>query len=188
MFLLVCASAVKGQLSQYQLNSSVLHFVDGLKLSGIDTICVYENYCIGCLYIRKRGEPICSSIRNYLPTYVIWRNNGTTYLTKKDACFDYPVMRVNGDRVFQFYYDNEKEIREFTLKPPAYSEIINGKEITHSEESDHSLFNEIRLYTNGDSVIKTIKLFYLSQKAGLNADNLNYLYNKYSKLIALNDQ
>ncbi len=188
IFLLGCGSIVKGQLSQHKVDSIVLHSVDFLKSKGIDTICVYKNYCIGCLYIRKKGEPICSSNQNYFPTYIIWRDKGVTYLTKKDACFDYSEVKTKGASIFQYYCDNEKEIKKFTLKPPEYKEIVNGEEIIHSEDVDHSLFNEIRFYLNGDSLTKTIKLFYLSQKAGPSADNLNYQFNINSKLIVLNDK
>jgi hypothetical protein len=65
-----------GQNNSYEyLDTLVTNYVKELQSQNIDTICIYKDYCVGCvypindeidrcayLYIREQSYPLCSDL------------------------------------------------------------------------------------------------------------------------------
>ena len=49
-------------------------------------------------------------------------------MTKKDACFNYSVIKISADSFWHFYSANRDKLKKEELKKPQYLQIVNGKE------------------------------------------------------------
>ena len=182
LFLIFSISAF-GQLTQPQLDSLVKKYTQNLRKSGVDTLCVYEEYCIGCLFYSNENKNMCLEKISFLPTYIFWKQHGKTFMTKKDACFEYSVKNISNDVFWYYYLKNRDKIKKEELKAPQYKEIINGKEKIHSIDVDHSVYFRIMLNMGKDSVTKDINNFYFTKELGVNGEkNINYDYNMLTLL------
>jgi hypothetical protein len=179
----VFAISTFGQLSQQQLDSIVKKYTQNLQEKGIDTFCIYNEYCIGCLFQAVTGKNLCVENFSSLPTYIFWKDKGKTFVTKKDICFDYSVQLVSNDSIWHYYFANKDKIKKEKLKIPQYVEIVNGKKKIRSLNIDHSIYFRITLNTKNDSVTKDINSFYLTKELGINEEmNINYEYNTLTSL------
>ena len=183
IFFLFFSVTAFGQLSQEQLDSLVKKYTQSLRAAGVDTICVYEEYCIGCLFYSDKDKNLCLEKISFLPTYIFWKHKGKSYMTKKDACFDYSVQKISSEAFWYYYLTNRDKIKKEELKAPQYKEIINGKEKIHSIDIDHSIYFRISLNIGNDSMTKDINNFYFTKELGINGEqNINYDYNMLSAL------
>lgn len=140
-----------------------------------------KSICIGCLFYTKKGDSICNPKKTFDPTYIIWLDKGVTFMTKKDACFDYSVTAMSNTSFWKYYFDNKNAIKGEKLKNPQYTEIIQGKETTHSLEIDHSVHYNIEIKIGKDSITKDINEFYFTKEVGIHqGTNINYEYNMSS--------
>ena len=178
--------ATVAQLTQPQLDSVVKKFTQDLNKKGVDTVCIYEEYCIGCLFYSSKGENFCLEKISFLPTYIFWKQKGKTFVTKKDACFDYSTQSIPNDSFWDYYFTNKEKIKKEELKTPGYIEIVNGKEKVHSIDIDHSVFFRIILNTRNETLTKDINSFYFTKELGANEEkNINYDYNMATSLNVL---
>jgi hypothetical protein len=59
-----------GQNSKEHLDSIVNSFVNSLNAKGIDTVCLYQDYCVvGFIYVEK-DEDKCNFEGLFMPTYI----------------------------------------------------------------------------------------------------------------------
>jgi hypothetical protein len=164
-----------GQLSQPQLDSLVNKYTQNLKARGIDTIFIYNEYCIGCLFQPVKGSNLCAENFSSLPTYIFWKDRGKTFATRKDICFDYSTQGITGDSFWQYFFTNKAKIKKEELKIPQYVEIENGKKNVRSIDIEHSIYFRIIINTSKDSVIKNINSFFFTKDLGPNEElNINY--------------
>lgn len=171
------------QLTQTQLDSLVKVFTTVLKQRAVDTICVYKQYCIGCLFQASKGSNLCAENYASLPTYIFWKEKGKTFVTRKDICFDYSTQLLPSDSIWYFYFNNQEKIKKESLKIPQYAEIVNGKKIIQTVKIDHSIFFHITVSTLAGSITKEINSFYLTRELGINEVlNINYEYNNSTGL------
>ena len=183
IFSLFTSITAFAQLSQPQLDSIIKNFTTSLKQRGIDSICVYKQYCIGCLFQAAKGSNLCAENYASLPTYVFWKEKGKTFVTRKDICFDYSTQLLPSDSIWQFYFNNQEKIKKEELKIPQYAEVVNGKKIIKTVKIDHSIFFHIIVSTKTGSLTKEINSFYLTRELGINeALNINYEYNNSTGL------
>lgn len=174
------------QLSQPQLEALVRGFTQNLSARGIDTICIYEEYCNGCYFYSDKDEHVCQEKVLFLPTYIFWKEKGRTYMTKKDICFDYDSQKISDDSFWPFYLFNREKLKNEELKKPQYYEMINGKKQVKTVDVENAIYFRISLYTGKDSMIKVINNFYFSRELGPNEEiNLNHDYNHNTRLNQL---
>lgn len=57
-----------------------------LRQNGVDTICVYESYCVGCRGSRVKEDSPCRTKGILIPTYLFWQRSGHSYGRKLDNC------------------------------------------------------------------------------------------------------
>ncbi len=164
-----------GQLSQPQLDSLVNKYTQNLKARGIDTVFIYNEYCIGCLFQPVKGSNLCAENFSSLPTYIFWKDRGKTFATRKDICFDYTIQEIAFDIFWKYFFSNKEKIRKEELKIPQYVEIENDKKNVRSIAIEHSIYFSIIVNTSKDSVIKNINSFFFTKDLGPNEElNINY--------------
>lgn len=175
-----------GQLSQPQLDSMVAKYAQNLRAKGIDTLCIYNEYCIGCLFHPVNGSNLCAENFSSLPTYIFWKDKGKTYVTRKDICFDYSTQIIATDSFWNYYFANKEKIKKEKLKPPQYIETVDGKKEVRSIEIEHSIFFRITFTTKKESVTKDINSFYFTRELGIHEElNINHEQNILTSLSNL---
>ncbi|MEN2400664.1 hypothetical protein GKZ90_0012805 [Flavobacterium sp. MC2016-06] len=181
------------QINQ-KANTDVLtsNFIKELQSQKIDTICVYKSYCVGS--IMTYDEPLigdketCIDDLTNNPIYVFWKEQGKTFLTKINYCWEFSKINISQDVFWKIYtsnktlFDNE-EIKRFEYKPPSY----HNKRTTHYVvDVDHSCHRNLKLYFNGNLIEKKFDDFVLQEKNGTET-NINYTHNTTLKSKQLID-
>lgn len=188
LFLAGFFNTASAQLSDPALELLVKNYTIQLNKNGIDTICIYQEYCNGCLFHSAEEQVICSQNILFLPTYILWVDKGNTFMTRKDACFDYSVVKISNPSFWTFYFANKQTIKKEVLKKPQYTQQDKGKATIVSLDVEHSVFFRITIKTAKDSVVKNINNFYFTEKLGPDeALNLNYHDNSKTLLKKLHD-
>lgn len=180
LFILFASTNVaNGQTSSDFLDTLVNNYVTELRNKNIDTICIYQDYCVGCLYKWKKDEDKCNFSGLFVPTYIFWTDKGQTYMTKKDNCFDYSIINVPTDSIWTYFFENQDRIKNEELKIPQYVEMKNGKEEIYSSTIDHSRHQGLKLIVGQDTLIeKDLDDYDLTKEVGFNGQtNINYEYN-----------
>ena len=108
----VFSISVSAQLTQPQLDSLVITYTQNLHKKGIDTVIIYNEYCIGCLFHPATGSNLCAEKFSSLPTYIFWREKGKTFVTRKDICFDYTIQLIKADKFWNYYFNNRDKIKK----------------------------------------------------------------------------
>lgn len=179
----VLSLSVFGQLSQPQLDSVVNRYVQDLQKKGVDTCCIYNEYCIGCFFQPINGTDLCTENFSSLPTYIFWKEKGKTFVTRKDICFDYSTQIIPAESFWNHYFSNKDKIKKEELNIPQYIEMVNGKKKIRSIEIEHSIFFRITMNAGKESVTKNINSFYFTKELGVNGElNINYESNMIKEL------
>ncbi|MDQ2721676.1 MAG: hypothetical protein M3Z26_18250, partial [Bacteroidota bacterium] len=162
-------------------------YVGQLQKNGIDTVCIYQDYCVGCMYSFKKDEDKCDfNGWLFLPSYIIWLDKGVTFMTKKDNCFDYSTITLSNTNFWKFYFSNKDTINNQEIKMPEFVEIKNGKEQVYFSTIDHSYHQTIKMFVGQNSIDKDLNDYYFSKEIGVRPDkNINYAYNINSPLKKL---
>lgn len=178
LVLFLFSAPLYSQLTQPQLDSLVSMFKNSLKKRGVDTICVYKQYCTGCLFQPVKGGTLCTENYASMPTYVFWKEKGKTFATRKDICFDYNIQEIASDSIWTYYLQNQAAIRNEELKEPQYEETVNGNKKIRSVTVEHAVFFHLTIYIARNQLFKEINSFYFTQYLGPDEiPNVNYLYN-----------
>ncbi len=175
--------SVFGQLTQPELDSLVNRYVQNLHKKGIDTICIYNEYCIGCFFHPATGSNLCEEKFSSLPTYIFWKDKGKTFVTRKDICFEYSTQLIKTDAFWKYYFSNKEKIKKEKLKIPQYVEIVNGKKEIQSINIDQSIYFRITFDIANEAVIKDINSFFFTRELGPNEElNINHDFNMQTSL------
>ena len=185
---ILLTSFANGQTTN-EVDSLVNKFVLTLKAKNIDTVCIYQSYCIGCIYNIKDEDKCDFKGWLFLPTYILWLDNGKTFMTKKDNCFDYSTIEIQKDNFWKFYFRNEDTIKKEKIKEPQFKVIEKGKEKIYSSIIDHSRHQNIKIIIQQNTKIdKDLDEYFFEKEIGINKDkNINYEYNVNSALNKLAD-
>lgn len=177
-------NVVNGQTSTEHLDTLVNNYVNELKVKNIDTVCVYQDYCVGCMYRWKKDEDKCNFEGLFISTYIFWVDKGQTFMTKKDNCFDYSIIKITNDSIWTTFFKDQDKIKKEELKIPQYIELKNGKQEIYSSTIDHSRHQGLKVITGQDTLIdKDLDDYYLTKQVGFNGQaNINYEYNINSRL------
>jgi hypothetical protein len=162
-------------------------FLIELRQQKIDTICQFDDYSVG--YYRVFNENDKKDYCDFEPTYIFWKDNGKTFLTKKDSCFEYLIIEVEADKIWRIYFDNKKLIQNEKVKEFQFIEMQNGKKNIQTIIIDHSHHQNFKFIIKNEIVEKKFDDFDIQNS---NEDrnerliNINYEHNlnlKSKKLI-----
>jgi hypothetical protein len=190
LLFMVCNSIYSQDTSIEHLNDLVINFTKKLTEQKIDTICVYEEYSTGgsllvSLEDAEIDEPICDSKGTYIPTYILWKQFGKTYITKLDNCFNFSTMTIDGEKLWYEVFKNKSLIKKERVKSFEYVVQENGKKVTYTKAEVHSNFKNFKLILGQEIIEQRFNSYQLQEKdndyeAEIN-HNVNYEYNNSLK-------
>jgi hypothetical protein len=162
----------------------VTNYVKELQSQNIDTICVYKDYCIGCIYPIKNETDGCDYFSIYVPTYILWIKQGKTFLSKKDNCFDYFTIEIDSISLWKIFFKNKKHIEKEKVKPFEYIIYKKNKKEVYGISIDHSRHRDFEMIVNDNNIVMKFDEFDLQEKSS-GETNINYEHNKnlYGQLI-----
>ncbi len=197
IFVLCLQASLKAQYtSQTEINSVVTDFINKEKaLASTDTLCVYEHYCVGCMVFTDEiltqtasGEKkIIIDDENYCKSataYILYKQDGTTYITKFDRCYNYQIMRLDNNSIWDSFFVYKHIIKKEVPKMFQYK-TADGQVITTT--IDHSFFQDFKLF-NQDSITSfsfdAFDFGKTNELGGSDRININYTHNKNLKARA----
>lgn len=175
LLLTLIFSSTKAQNSSERLDTLVNEFVQQLADKKIDTVCVYQKYCVGYITSWKNDEDRCNSGGLFVSTYIVWLDKGQTFMTKKDNCFDYSTIQFKNKTFWDFYFTNKDTLTKEEIKIPQYTEIVKGKEQTYYSNIDHSCHQEIKVFMKTLQIDKDLDEYNFEKEIGsAKHKNINY--------------
>ena len=172
--------SVFGQVSNNEKLSSA--FLLKLKQQKVDTICVFEDYSVGSYKtFDDTVTDYCIYDSDYFPTYIFWKQNGKTFFTIKDNCYEYSIIEIEAEKVWKKYFENKKLINAEKVKNFQFQQIENGKKRIFDIVVDHSHHQNFKIITNNKIVEKRFDDFALKKNDGNGQININYEHNKNLK-------
>ena len=164
-------------------------FLQELKQQKVDTICTFEDYSVGSVEIFNSNEEskYCDFEFENIPTYILWKKKGKTYLTKKDKCFEYSIAEISAEKIWRKYFENIMRIKVEQVKKFQFVEMVNGKKNSLTTMVDHSHHQNFKFIINNKIIEKKFDDFDL-QKNENNTYNLNFKHNSKLKSKELTDE
>lgn len=152
------------------------NYILKLQENGIDTIASIKHDCVGCFRIVDL-EKNCEDFNG--ASYIFWKQNGKTYITKRDDCFDYPKIKVSKDDFWDFYFTNASSIAQEKIKYPQYIINKDGNDKKYSMDKSHYFFDKIIIYAKPTPHhLNKLPDYYFEEKIKEgNYKNINYEYN-----------
>ena len=173
--------------SSEHLDSLVDDFVTELQVKNIDTICIFRDYCVGYYYSYNNEEDLCND-KDIVQTYILWLEQGKTFLTKKDNCFDYSTIEIDSVSLWNYFLKNQQYIEKEEVK--RFNEHIvyeNHKKVIVFDMIDHSCRQDFKMIINKRIIRKHFNESDLQEKQGNNI-NMNYSYNQNLKSKKMIDE
>jgi hypothetical protein len=171
---LILSFSIKAQTT-IPLDSLIEIYVNDLHSDKTDTICIYQDYCVG--YIdNSEIHGKCKYYPVFKQFYVLWIKQGITYMNKKDNCYDYTVIEINTDSIWDkvFYYKDK--LKKEKVKKFEYLE----KNETYTMIRDHSCHRDFKIIINNEIISMKFNDFDILENED-NHNNINYLYNNNLK-------
>lgn len=179
--------------SEGKIDDLVSNYIKKLRSQKIDTICVYENYCVGCerTYNSSKiyDEETCYDELKNEPAYIFWKEKGKTFFTKINTCFEYPGIIISKDDFWDIYFSNKILIQKEVVKPFEYKISSNKNNETATLRSLHSTYQIFKMTNKDNTIIKNFDHFKLRKTneafSNKTVNNINYEHNinLKSKLI-----
>ncbi|RYU82869.1 hypothetical protein [Hymenobacter persicinus] len=86
LLLWLIAPSVSAQYQKSALEIQIEQLVADLRRQRIDTVCTYQEYCVGCRGSRVADDSPCTTKGILIPTYLFWQKAGRTYRQYLDNC------------------------------------------------------------------------------------------------------
>lgn len=155
----------------------VSNYIKQLQSRKIDTICIYEDFCVGSVkaYDVNLFENMDFCMEDFPndPVYIFWLDKGRKYLTKISICDEY-AGNLDDDNIFwHMYFPNNDIVEKEEIKQFAYNE--SGKQIYHLMV-DHSCHKNFKLLIGNQIIEKHFDSFNL-KKEDDGKININYDHN-----------
>lgn len=188
IFLIISFIGNSQNLSDENLEKLVSNFTKNLAEKKIDTICIYESYCVGCeitfdiLNLNdKERKKLCKDELINQPVFVFWKEKGKTFITKINNCYEYSSIEVNNDDFWEIYFVNINVIENEKIKNFEYEIYKNGKKISSQIFKDHSDHQNFKFIVNNKIVAKYFDNFKLKKEnntfTNTTLSNINYNHN-----------
>ena len=117
LFCFLLPALVKAQYKKSVLELQSDSLLADLRHQGIDTVCVYESYCVGCRDYHIRDDSPCRTKGTLIPTYFLWRTNGLTYARKLDNCSISPNRLPIKFDFWTYFFRYSTLIKREKIKP-----------------------------------------------------------------------
>jgi hypothetical protein len=181
--LAIFISTVSFGQSSNDIETRVTRFQDSLKQHKIDTFFRYSLVCLGGMY----PADTCNFFDN---CYLLWKQNGNTFLQKFDGCKLYKSLVLDTLNPLTFYIAQHKKINAEKIYHPTYIQSKHGDTVTTIEQTiDHTCFYEMSFLVENRKVFKKVSEYDLTFKKFDNGrKNMYYNYNQQTQLKKLIEQ
>jgi len=148
-------------------------FVKELQNQGIDTICVYYDYCGYCM------SPIrCKELDT---TYVFWQNQGKNFVKRMHLCYDFATIEIDTITFWNIFFEYKEIIKTEEIKDFTYSsDTIEGSiDVVDAGYQSYTMIinnDTTRFYAGTIEFLQEYKSYY----NGI-VTNLNYQHNNNLK-------
>lgn len=165
-----------------EIEIKVTKFKDSLKQNNVDTFFKYSLVCLGGMH----PVDTCNYFDN---RYILWKQNGNTFLQKFDECKLYKPLILDTINPLTFYISHRKKIDGEIIYRPTYIQSKHGDTVTTIEHTiDHTCFHEMTFLIQKRSVFKRVSDYDLTFKKFDNGrKNMYYNYNQHTQLKKLID-
>ncbi|WP_369013589.1 hypothetical protein [Flavobacterium anhuiense] len=159
------------------IDSLVNNYIKELQSQKIDTICIYEKYCVGSI---KAYDLSPSEINDFCfedfpndPVYIFWIKKGRKYLTKISICNGYGESLDDDNIFWHFYFPNQSIIKEEKIKRFTYK---GSKNDIYHLMVDHSCHQNFKILIGNQIIEKRFDSFNLKREDNSKV-NINYDHN-----------
>jgi hypothetical protein len=193
IFLFITFIGNSQNVSDENLDKLVSNFTKNLVEKKIDTICIYESYCVGCEITfdvsnlnDKEKKELCRDELTNQPIFVFWKQEGKTFITKINNCYEYSDIEASNDDFWGIYFENINVIENEKIKNFEYEIYKNGKKISSQIFRDHSDHQNFKFIVNNKIVAKYFDNFKLEKENNTfkNTTLYNINYNHNNSLIS----
>jgi len=166
-----------------ELETRVTKFQDSLWQNNVDTFFKYSLVCLGGMY----PADTCNFFDN---RYLLWKQNGSTFLQKFDGCKLYKSFVLDTINPLTFYITHRKKIDGEIIYRPTYIQSKHGDTVTTIEQTiDHTCFYEMTFLIQKRKVLKSVSDYDLTfKKLDNGRKNIYYDYNQQTHLKKLIEQ
>lgn len=162
-------------------DSVVVHVLDSLKVSGVDTLGAYAEEYVGSYFLdtcQCGNIPWIASVQ--------WVHNGETYYQALTARCHYKPVRISYSTLIRYYINCMTTIDKETIMPVITGASINknGEILYDMEMVDHTTHFTIYCDVKGHSKFTTFEDYFLENKKNIfYNDNINSTINSWRKMI-----
>ncbi|WP_264553749.1 hypothetical protein [Flavobacterium sp. N2038] len=168
--------------SEIKIDSLVSNYIKKLQSQKIDTICIYESYCVGCrMLFDSNSNEICDDNQRNQSIYIFWKRNKKTYLTKISTCSEYSEVNILQDDFWEIYFSNQNIIKKEKFKQFEYFPYKNFKEVKCALLIDHSPVQNFKMIIKGSMIKKEFNSFQMKEQNDDGIVNINYKHNNRLK-------
>ena len=148
--------------AQYQkplLDIQVDSLIAALHEQGMDTICIYQRYCVGCRGSYIREDSPCASKVTLKPTYIFWKSRAKTYAAFRDNCTRAAPVLISKNDFWDYLIKHKDEIKKGEIKAFTVvdKKVDNGE--PQSWRRDHGMHYGYVFYMRTDTVSQYIDAF-----------------------------
>jgi hypothetical protein len=119
--------------AQYQKSALELQtdsVVAALHNQRVDTICITESYCVGCVGSRIKDDSPCATKGMLSPTHIFWKKGSATFASYLDNCSKRETVEINESAFWKYLLKNQQriateKIRHFTVNDNGKLERIH---------------------------------------------------------------
>lgn len=177
IFLFISFIVNSQSISNENLDKLVSNFTQKLLDKNINTICIYESYCVGCeITFDDTNQELCIDEAENQPVFIFWEDNGKTFINKINRCYEYLDIEIPNDDFWKIYFKNSKIIEKEKIKNFEFVENKKGKKTTFSISVDHSYHQNFKFIVNNKTISKYFDEFDLSKESNA-LYNINYTHN-----------
>lgn len=123
--------------------------LDSIKLSGVDTFFIYKPYCYsdGIWFPENATETEihekeCDQDNQ---TFVFYRLNGNTFVTKYNKCYKFHPIQINTSPSFSYFILHHTELIKDSIRD---ARVKNKDGTTSIVGIDHSCYRNIYMFLN----------------------------------------
>ncbi|MCX6146624.1 MAG: hypothetical protein NTW25_05150 [Candidatus Kapabacteria bacterium] len=176
LFLIAFNFAKSEDESLNYLQADVKEFISELKKKDVDTICIIEHYTQGGCYLG-----IDDTSDYFYQTYnILWKKNNVTYFTKVNHKFNYSIIEIQNDEIWNFFFENKDGIKNETIKGFSYKTKVNNKDNINFIDLSPTYHENFKFLINSEIIEKDFNSFRFNKTHGSGSEittNMNYDFN-----------
>lgn len=171
--------ALQAQNDKGHVKNLTDEFTQKLQERGIRDYSVSQHFCSGRIEMFKIDGKVCTSKDTYIEVYVLWKEDGQSFLKKIDNCGLFHSVILPDNSLYDFFQTNSGVMMTERVKNYR-SENYTGT--PQSRKNTQPCFRSIHLDDDGKSYGTYFNLFDIGNSSD-SGKNLNYEYNQQLKIV-----